>query len=256
MRYSSDVAFTPTVKAIQTRKGSRRAYAFQEEAGAWQTTIDDDLKAFIEAQTSIFLATANAEGQPYIQHRGGPPGFLRVVDNQTIGFVDYAGNRQFITSGNLADNPKAQLFLIDYARRRRIKIWGTAGLLRATAPSAKLMPAEYKARAEQVILFTVTAWDSNCPQHIPKRFDAADVAEALAVKDQEIAALKASRSARSDAALGLEAAFASVANLGTMKGPFALQFASLRDSLGELAIPLTGWRRNQWRCTRSNTSSR
>lgn len=192
MGYSSDVAFTPTVKAIQTRKGSRRAYAVQEEAGAWQTTIDNDLKGFIQAQTSVFLATATAEGQPYIQHRGGPPGFLRVVDDHTIGFVDYAGNRQFISSGNLAENPKAYLFLIDYAHRRRIKIWGTARIVEGDSVlTAHLMPADYKARAEQVILFTVTAWDANCPQHIPQRLDAADVATALAVKDHEIAALKA-----------------------------------------------------------------
>jgi uncharacterized protein len=192
MAYSSDVAFTLTVKTIQTRKGSRRAYASQEEAGSWQTTIVDDLKGFIEAQTSIFLATANAEGQPYIQHRGGPPGFLRVVDDHTIGFVDYVGNRQFISSGNLADNPKAYLFLIDYAHRRRIKIWGTARIVEGdSALTANLMPADYKARAEQVILFTVTAWDSNCPQHIPKRFEAADVVAALAAKDHEIATLKA-----------------------------------------------------------------
>jgi uncharacterized protein len=192
MAYSSDVAFTLTVKTIQTRKGSRRAYASQEEAGSWQTTIVDDLKGFIEAQTSIFLATANAEGQPYIQHRGGPPGFLRVVDDHTIGFVDYVGNRQFISSGNLADNPKAYLFLIDYAHRRRIKIWGTARIVEGdSALTANLMPADYKARAEQVILFTVTAWDSNCPQHIPKRFEAADVVAALASKDHEIATLKA-----------------------------------------------------------------
>jgi uncharacterized protein len=192
MAYSSDVAFTLTVKTIQTRKGSRRAYASQEEAGSWQTTIVDDLKGFIEAQTSIFLATANAEGQPYIQHRGGPPGFLRVVDDHTIGFVDYVGNRQFISSGNLADNPKAYLFLIDYAHRRRIKIWGTARIVEGdSALTANLMPADYKARAEQVTLFTVTAWDSNCPQHIPKRFEAADVVAALAAKDHEIATLKA-----------------------------------------------------------------
>ncbi len=192
MRYSSDVAFTPTVKAIQTRKGSRRGYAFQEEAGAWQTTIDDDLKRFIQAQTSIFLATANAEGQPYVQHRGGPPGFLQVIDGQTIGFVDYAGNRQFISSGNLAENPKAYLFLIDYVHRRRVKIWGTARIVEGdSALTARLMPADYRARAEQVILFTVAAWDSNCPQHIPQRFEAADVAMALAAKDREIAELKA-----------------------------------------------------------------
>ncbi len=192
MTYSSDIAFTPTVKAIQSRKGSRRAYANQEEAGGWRTTIDDDLKGFIEAQTSVFLATANAGGQPYIQHRGGPPGFLRVVDGHTLGFVDFAGNRQFITSGNLADNPKAYLFLIDYTRRQRIKIWGTARVMEGDADlTARLMPGDYKARAEQVILFTVAAWDANCPQHIPQRFEAADVAKALAARDDRIAALEA-----------------------------------------------------------------
>src|SRR5215467_3018011 len=123
--YSSDVAFTATVKAIQERKGSRRSYARMEEKGGWETTITADLAQFIAAQTSIFFATANAEGQPYIQHRGGPPGFLHVLDEQTIGFADFAGNRQYITQGNLADNPKAYLFLIDYAHRQRIKIWGT-----------------------------------------------------------------------------------------------------------------------------------
>ena len=190
--YSSDVAFTPTVKAIQSRKGSRRNYAQREEKGAWPTHITDDLKAFIEAQTSVFLATANAEGQPYIQHRGGPAGFLRVIDDKTIGFVDFTGNRQYITAGNLADNPKAYLFLIDYAHRRRIKIWGTARVVEGDAElTAKLMPQGYRARAEQIILFTVAAWDSNCPQHIPQRFEAADVAAALAERDARIAALEA-----------------------------------------------------------------
>jgi uncharacterized protein len=192
MEYSSDVAFTPTVKALQTRKGSRRAYAKQEQAFGWQTEITDELKIFIEAQTSVFLATANAEGQPYIQHRGGPRGFLQVIDSRTLGFVDYAGNRQFISSGNLADNPRAYLFLIDYVHRRRIKIWGTAKVVEGDAEMmARLMPADYKARAEQVILFTVAAWDANCPQHIPQRFEAADVAKALSAKDEQIAALEA-----------------------------------------------------------------
>lgn len=189
---SSDIAFTPTVKAIQTRKGSRRAYANQEEAGGWRTAITDDLRAFVAEQTSFFLATANAEGQPYIQHRGGPAGFLRVLDDHTLAFVDYAGNRQYITSGNLSDNPKAYIFLIDYAHRRRIKIWGTAKIVEGDADlTARLMPEGYKARAEQVILFTVAAWDANCPQHIPQRFDAADVAAALAARDDRIAALEA-----------------------------------------------------------------
>ena len=192
MAYSSDIAFTPSVKAIQTRKGSRRAYSHQEEAGSWETDITDGLKGLIEAQTSVFLATASADGQPYIQHRGGPPGFLRVIDERTLGFVDYAGNRQFITSGNLAENPRAQLFLIDYAQRLRVKIWGTARVVEGDAElTARLMPAGYGARAEQVILFTVSAWDANCPQHIPQRFEAADVARLLAGKDEEIAALKA-----------------------------------------------------------------
>jgi uncharacterized protein len=190
--YSSDVAFTPAVKEIQTRKGSRRAYAAQEEAGAWRTEITDDLKAFIAEQTSIFLATASAAGQPYIQHRGGPAGFLRVIDDKTLGFVDYTGNRQFISSGNLAENPQAYLFLIDYVNRRRIKIWGTARVVEGDAAlTAQLMPEGYKARPEQVFLFTVSAWDSNCPQHIPQRFEAADVAAALAVRDARIAALEA-----------------------------------------------------------------
>lgn len=190
--YSSDIAFTPSVKAVQTRKGSRRPYARMEEDGAWETRITPDLAGFIEAQTSVFLATANTQGQPYIQHRGGPAGFLRVLDHKTIGFADFRGNRQFITQGNLADNPKACLFLIDYANRRRIKIWGEARVLEGDAElTAKLMPEGYKARPEQVILFTVSAWDSNCPQHIPQRFEAADVAAALAERDKRIAALGA-----------------------------------------------------------------
>ena len=190
--YSSDVAFTPTVKAIQSRKGSRQGYAQREQKGAWPTEITVELKDFIEAQISVFFATASADGQPYIQHRGGPPGFLRALDNKTIGFVDFAGNRQYITSGNLTDNPKAYLFLIDYVLRRRIKIWGTARVVEADAELvAKLMPEGYQARPEQVILFTVAAWDSNCPQHIPQRFEAADVAAAIAKREQRIAELEA-----------------------------------------------------------------
>ncbi len=191
-RYSSDVAFTPTVKAVQARKGSRRAYANMEERGSWKSHITPDLAAFIAAQTSVFLATANREGQPYIQHRGGPRGFLRVLDEKMIGFADFAGNRQYITQGNLAENPKAQLFLIDYAQRQRIKIWGEARVVEGdTELTARLMPDDYKARAQQVILFTVSTWDTNCPQHIPQRFDAADVSAMLAERDRRIEALEA-----------------------------------------------------------------
>ncbi|CAN7645320.1 pyridoxamine 5'-phosphate oxidase family protein [Mesorhizobium sp. LjNodule214] len=204
--FTSDVAFTPTVKAIQSRKGSRDAYARVEERGGWQAVITPDLAGFIEAQTSIFLATANGEGQPYIQHRGGPAGFLNVLDERTIGFADFSGNRQFITQGNLSDNSRAFLFLIDYARRQRIKIWGTARIVEDDADlMAKLMPGGYKARPEQVILFTVSAWDANCPQHIPQRFEAADVAAALAERDQRIERLEA-EIAGLRAALGTAAA--------------------------------------------------
>jgi predicted pyridoxine 5'-phosphate oxidase superfamily flavin-nucleotide-binding protein len=189
---ASDVAFTETVKAIQARKGSRGAYERMERSGSWEHLITSDLNSEIEAQTSVFLATANAQGQPYIQHRGGPTGFLRVLDEQTIGFADFAGNRQYITQGNLAENPRAHLFLIDYANRRRIKIWGTARVVEDDEVLVRrLMPADYRARAEQVLLFTVTAWDVNCPQHIPQRFEAADVASALESRDQRIAALEA-----------------------------------------------------------------
>lgn len=189
--YASDVAFTPTVKAIQARKGSRQAYARSEERG-WNQHITPDLAAFIAAQTSVFFATANSEGQPYIQHRGGPAGFLHVLDSRTIGFADFSGNRQFISQGNLADNGKAFLFLIDYMLRQRIKIWGEAHIVEDNPDLlVRLMPPNYKARPEQVILFTVSTWDANCPQHIPQRFEAADVAAILGDRDKRIATLEA-----------------------------------------------------------------
>jgi hypothetical protein len=190
--YSSDIAFTHTVKALQTKRGSRAAYARMEERRSWPTEITPDLAAFIADQRSVFLATSNADGQPYIQHRGGPKGFLRVLDRKTIAFVDFSGNRQYISTGNLADNPKAHLFLIDYGQRRRIKIWGSARTVEATeALIATLMPEGYKARPEQVLLFTVEVWDSNCPQHIPQRFDAEDVKAALDERDARIVELEA-----------------------------------------------------------------
>jgi len=192
MAYSSDVAFTPSVKAIQARKGSRRSYALMEERGSWRTTITPELAQFIARQTSFFLATASRDRQPYIQHRGGPAGFLHVLDERTLAFADFAGNRQYITAGNLAENPKTYLFLIDYAERRRFKLWGEARVVENDPELvAKLMPSGYKARPEQAIVFTLSAWDSNCPQHIPQRFEAADVAAALAARDERIAELEA-----------------------------------------------------------------
>jgi len=190
--YSSDVAFTPTVKAIQARKGSRDAYAHVEQNGGWRTEIDDNLAAFLGETNSIYFATASADGQPYIQHRGGPKGFIRILDKNTIAFADYGGNRQYITQGNLTNNPKAHIFVMDYAHRRRVKIWGEARVVDDDpALLQSLMPAGYRARPEQVILFRISAWDTNCPQHIPQKFDAADVAAALAARDARIAELEA-----------------------------------------------------------------
>ncbi len=191
-KIASDVAFTPSVKAIQSRKGSRSAYARMESGAGWATTITVDLATFIASQTSVFLATANATGQPYIQHRGGPPGFLHLLDENTIAFADFRGNQQFISAGNLAENAKAHLFLIDFSTRQRVKFWGKARVVEDdVALIARLMPANYKARSDQAILFHVDTWDANCPQHIPQRFEAADVARLLAERDQRIVELEA-----------------------------------------------------------------
>lgn len=188
---SSDIAFTPMVKSIQQRKGSRDSYAKMEARGGWSREISADLATFIGEQRSLFLATANAAGQPYIQHRGGPPGFVKVLDNRRLGFADFKGNRQFITQGNLAENPRAYLFLIDYMNRRRIKIWGTARIIEDDpALTAELMPADSGARPEQALIFEVEAWDANCPQHIPQRFEADDVRQALDDRDARIAVLE------------------------------------------------------------------
>jgi predicted pyridoxine 5'-phosphate oxidase superfamily flavin-nucleotide-binding protein len=190
--YPSDVAFTPAVKSIQARKGSREAFARLEQGRGWRTGIDENLAAFLAETSSFYLATASADGQPYIQHRGGPRGFLKVLDTRTLAFADFAGNRQFITQGNLSENPKAYIFVMDYAHRRRVKIWGEARVVEDdSALTQSLMPKHYRARGEQVILFAITAWDTNCPQHIPQKFDAADVAAVLAAREVRIAELEA-----------------------------------------------------------------
>jgi predicted pyridoxine 5'-phosphate oxidase superfamily flavin-nucleotide-binding protein len=190
--YSSDVAFTPAVKAIQARKGSREAYADVEENGGWRTEIDDRLAGVLADTNSFYLATATADGQPYIQHRGGPKGFIKILDKHTLAFADYGGNRQYLTQGNLSENPKAHIFIMDYAHRRRVKLWGEARVVDDDpALTQSLMPKGYRARPEQVVIFKIAAWDTNCPQHIPQKFDAADVAAALAARDVRIAELEA-----------------------------------------------------------------
>jgi predicted pyridoxine 5'-phosphate oxidase superfamily flavin-nucleotide-binding protein len=189
---SSDIAFSPTVKAIQARKGSRDGYAQMEARGGFRTEIDEGLAAFLGAANSFYFATASADGQPYIQHRGGPAGFIKILDKTTIAFADYSGNRQYITQGNLSENPKAYVFVMDYAHRQRVKLWGEARVVEDDpALTRSLMPQGYRARPEQTILFKVVAWDTNCPQHIPQKFDAADVAAALASRDARIAELEA-----------------------------------------------------------------
>jgi len=197
---TTDVAFTPSVKALQQRLGSRAAYARLEARGGWQSTITPELAAFIAARDSFYLATASAGGQPYIQHRGGPKGFLHVLDERTLAFADYAGNRQYITAGNLAANPRAFIFLMDYATRTRIKVWGTARAVEDD-PSllARLAPVGGKPRVERVIVFEVAAWDANCHQHIPVKHDEEEVAALrarIAELERENAGLRRERNGR------------------------------------------------------------
>ncbi len=189
---SSDVAFTPAVKAVQSCKGSRLAYARVEAQGGFETAVTAELATFLAEVDTAYLATASAAGQPYAQHRGGPKGFIRALDDKTLGFIDYAGNRQYISVGNLSENDQAFLFLMDYAHRRRVKVWGHARVVEPDAALlAKLMPEGYSGRAEQAILFRVTAWDVNCPQHIPQKLDAQDVAAAVHNLEEDVASLKA-----------------------------------------------------------------
>ncbi|BBK34444.1 hypothetical protein EDC65_3067 [Stella humosa] len=189
MPHTSDVAFSPAVKAVQQRLGSRDHFARRPD---WPTEATDELEQFLGAATSVFLATASAAGQPYIQHRGGPKGFLQLIDRRTIGFADFAGNRQYITLGNLGENPQAMLFVMDYETRRRVKLWGRARVIEDDpALVARLFPAGYAARGERAVLFEIAAWDVNCRQHIPQLFPAVEVLPALDAMDQRIRALEA-----------------------------------------------------------------
>ena len=190
--FSSDVAFTPAVKAIQTEKGSRSSYARMESGGSWETTVTPELEAFLAELDMFYLGTANAEAQPYIQYRGGSPGFLKVVDDKTLGFADFGGNRQYISLGNLSENPKAFIFLMDYVRSRRIKPWGTARVVEdAPALLEGLRDATYPGKVERAILFQIEAWDVNCPQHIHKRFSQKQVAPVIERLQERITALEA-----------------------------------------------------------------
>lgn len=190
--FPSDIAFTQTVKAIQQQKGSRSNYARMEKSGGWQTEITADLAEFLADLDMFYLGTANAEGQPYIQYRGGPPGFLKVIDEHNLAFADFGGNRQYITLGNLADNPKAFIFLMDYAHARRIKLWGNARVIENdSALIDRLRDPAYPGKVERAILFEIEAWDANCPQHIHKRFAQRQVAPVIEQLQAKIAALEA-----------------------------------------------------------------
>lgn len=190
-RLISDIAFTSTVKRIQAQKGSRENYAKMEQKGGWQDTVTEDLAAFIGERDSFYLGTASADGQPYIQHRGGKPGFLKVLDERTLAFADFKGNRQYLSTGNLQDNNKAYIFLMDYPNRRRIKIWGTARVVDDDPVlMEQLSDEDYKGKPEQVIVFTITAWDVNCPQHITRRYTETEVAAAVEPLKARIAELE------------------------------------------------------------------
>ena len=191
IRSSSDIAFTPSVKAAQERRGSRLGYAQMEAKGGWATTVSPDLAALVADVRSFYLATASRDGQPYVQHRGGPKGFLRVLDEGTLAFADFSGNRQYITTGNLAENARAFIFLMDYANRRRVKLWGSARVIEDDPELMQRLKVEgYRGRPEQVIVFTLEAWDVNCPQHIPQMVFAEDIKVALDVLKDRIAQLE------------------------------------------------------------------
>jgi predicted pyridoxine 5'-phosphate oxidase superfamily flavin-nucleotide-binding protein len=190
-KYASDVAFTPAVKSIQDAKGSRNGYARMEENSGWETGITDQLIAFIGGQDSFYFGTASADGQPYIQHRGGPRGFLEILDEKTLAFADFQGNRQYITSGNLSENNKAYIFLMDYPNRRRVKVWGQARVSDDPDLISRLSASHYRGKPEQAIVFQITAWDVNCPQHITPRFSTEEVEEMVAPLTHRIAELEA-----------------------------------------------------------------
>ena len=193
---ASDVAFTTSVKREQEKRGSRKGYQKMEERGGWRTIVDNDLRTFIATRESFYLGTVNADGYPYIQHRGGKAGFLKVLDENRLAFADFAGNKQYITLGNLNDNPKAFIFLMDYRNQRRIKVWGHAAYIEDDQTLMdQLIDEDYNARPERAIVFTIEAWDSNCPQHIPQMWSEAEIAPVVNAMNARIEELEAEVSA-------------------------------------------------------------
>lgn len=190
--FVSDIAFTPQVKLEQEKRGSRAGYARMEQKGGWGNSVSGDLAAYLAERDSFYLATANAEGQPYIQHRGGKPGFLKVLDEKRLGFADFAGNKQYISIGNAAENAKAFIFAMDYRNRRRIKLWGTLTVIEDDpALMQQLVDSDYDATPERAFVFTLEAWDANCPQHITQRWSEAEVAPLIDAMQARIDELEA-----------------------------------------------------------------
>ena len=188
---NASLVFTPAVQKAQAERGSAKAYA-QRVAEGFPDTVTPELAQFIALQDTAFLGTTSADGAPYIQHRGGPKGFIKVIDEKTLGFADYRGNRQYITLANLSENDRAYLFLLDAGRRQRIKLWGRARAVENDAALVeKLFDTGYKAKPERAILFTIEAWDVNCSQHIVTRFTEAETEEAFTAVRSKIDELQA-----------------------------------------------------------------
>jgi len=185
------LAFTPAVKQAQDRNHARAHGERLERHPAENDRLTPELARFIASRDSFFLATANRDGWPYIQHRGGPPGFLHVLDERTLAFADFAGNRQYLSVGNLGENDRVMLFLMDWAAARRLKLWGRAQILEDSGEAAKLVPSGYPARPERVIRIAVEAWDLNCDQHIPRRLGERELAPVLARYEARIRELEA-----------------------------------------------------------------
>ncbi len=194
--YVSDIAFSPSVKAQQEKHGSRAGYQKMDERGGWRHTVTDDLVEFLSTRDSFYLASSNAEGQPYIQHRGGPKGFLKPLDDKRLAFADFSGNRQYISIGNFVDNTKAFIFLMDYRNKRRIKIWGDVEVVEDDPElMSKLVVDDYQGKPERAFIFTIEAWDSNCPQHIVRRWSENEVAPLVDAMKKRIEILEAENEA-------------------------------------------------------------
>lgn len=190
-----DVLFSASVKAEQARLGSRPMF----EGRDWKTEITDDLRQFLSVIDTFFLATASTDGRPYIQHRGGPPGFLKTIGSHTLAFADFLGNRQYITLGHLKENDRAHIFILHFATRQRVKLWGRARVVEGDVElMERLVDPAYKARPQRAIVFTLEAWDVNCQQHIVPRYSEAEIApgvDKLVARiqelEEEVARLKA-----------------------------------------------------------------